>query len=100
MVRWEERRGAADGSDPALSAPSAGTMSPPKGEGGGLAGGDRGLSEGGTAGEGGEEDGDPAPGPAKRDPPCLPRPRGSGTVLPAGGCGAGRHHRGGEGKGV
>uniref|UniRef100_A0A8B9MCL8 Solute carrier family 35 member A1 n=2 Tax=Accipiter nisus TaxID=211598 RepID=A0A8B9MCL8_9AVES len=30
MVRWEERRGAADGSDPALSAPSAGTMSPPK----------------------------------------------------------------------
>lgn len=33
-------------------------------------------------------------------PPCLPRPRGSGTVLPAGGCGAGRHHRGGEGKGV
>lgn len=35
MVRWEERRGTAGGSGPAVLEPSASTMSAPKGEGGG-----------------------------------------------------------------
>lgn len=100
MVRWEERRGSAGGSGPALLEPSASTMSPPKGEGGGA-----GLPAGPAApgGRHGRRTGTiPTRFPKRKrgppaDSPCLPPAGGSGTVLPAGGCGTGRHHRGSQG---
>lgn len=54
--------------------------------------GEQWLSEGGADIEGAI----PPPPKMKRDPRAngSPRLRGSGTILPAGGCGAGRHHRG------
>lgn len=100
MVRWEERRGTAGGSGPAVLEPSASTMSPPKGEGGGA------ELPAGPAAPGGRHGRSTGTIPTrfprrKRDPradsPCRPPTRGSGTVLSAGGCGTGRHHCWSEG---
>lgn len=100
MVRWEERRGTAGGSGPAVLEPSASTMSAPKGEGGGEGGSAGPAAPGGPHGR--RTGTIPTRFPMrKRDPragsPGLPPAGGSGTVLPAGGCGTGRHHRGREG---
>lgn len=100
MVRWEERRGTAGGSGPAVLEPSASTMSPPKGEGGGAG---RPAAPAALGGRHGRRTGTILArfprGNATRvqSPRRLPPATGSGSVLPAGGCGTGRHHRGSEG---